>query len=1063
MDLKAIGAQALRLMDQRQKQDQKTKDKANQPKVGVMDVAREVPGAAVKVAKNVGNFFTGNTQAFGRTIGGTAALGGQQEELAREEEMKHQQQMQLIEAIKKNKAAGVDSTRLLEQYRSLTGSVPTIEELNPTINTTTKQVLGQAAGTFLEATQAAKVVKGAKSFELAKGFTPEVISSTSRAVTRAAAAKAAAKSTAVGAAQGYLWDVAGNLRSDKANKDIFKPGYGTAIGGGLGAASGLIGLTRTEAHLQIDDLINKGYSKDEASKIVSEGGYMRLFENPKLRELGDKINELNTKMVNAESPLLQKRYKKAYDVAVAAYKAESQAGFIKNPFAGGEEGSLAEEAAAAAKKKGIQSRPQHQLDIEKALNDGDVAKAKSIVDGLPDSDPYKTSMTKMLAGRGAGKDVSTFYNVDRLNINDKAKAAIKGEIDNAGKELEASVGTRLSNKEVLDLADHSSNVLNKTVTKEQTAEKIAANLKLRQKIAHAASDGKVDKGFIDLWIKDKAAGEDIARQLQARKIGADAKDTQAIDALLESIYKTNKNADEIAAAAKGVDFNDTEQVAKFYRQFVKPKTSEWIDLLRYNSMLTSPNTHLINTSSNFQGTGILAPIEKTVTGMVDATRAALTGKPRQYAVGEGAAYAKGYYSNLATASKRFVAVMKGDKVFNYNPDLPMTTQIPLSTSKGGRLVENTLKYPIRLLEAADQFFSAMTEGGVESSLAYRASKGIGSPDDVLQEAAKRLFRGELHSSEQGYVLNAIDDVTNVINRLRHSDNPITSTVAKFTLPFLRTPMNLLKQGIEYSPAGLVTLPGASNKTEQISKMIIGMMSAAGAATLLGQDRLTWAEPTNATQKAAFRAAGRQPYSIKLGNHWISYSKLHPAVAFNFALISAIDDAKKNRHLDDSQADSILSGFAKWGNFLADQSYLKNIGDFVAGAKGDQGGWSKLVSNYPQQLIPFRAMASWIERLTDPVQHMADTSGGIIEDIWQQIMAQIPGLAGKTPVRTGPMGLPIQNQNRLFNAFSPNRVTTVNPAYETMYKVDETKRKINRYKKDLNAKAQELLKSKLMGK
>lgn len=1049
--------------------EMKKRAKEDPNNVSVGQVIKEVPGAAVKVAKNIGNFFTQNTQAFGNTIGSTLALPEQQNMLAQEDAQNYQLSQQLIEAIKKNKAQGRDSTRLMEQYRQINGSLPKIEELNPVITKTNKQVLGEAAGTLLEATAGASAAtKEAQSFQLAeKSIAPELIKSGTIAASRKAAAIQAAKSVAAGTAQGYAWDVSSNLRQNKDNKDVFKPGIGTAIGAAIPLVSGVIGLTRTEAHLQMDDLINKGYTKDQAQKIITDGGYTRLIQNPKLQELGDQVSLADQKLKDATTKSAYEKAKAAYDLAFKAYKDESQAGFVKLPGAGSG-ASLSEQADAMRKDQGLPPRPQHQIDVEAALNAGDTKKAQKIIDAIPEGDPYKKSMQDFMKIRSeiAPEDkVSSFYNVDKLNINDKAKTAIKNEIQNAGKELEATVGKPLTNKEVLDLADHSSKILDTTVTREQTAEKIASTLKLRQKIAQAASDGTVDKSFIDLWIKDKSVSADIARQLQARKIMADPKDTQAIDALLESIYKTNKNADEIAKAAEGVDFNNTDQVTKFYRQFVQPKATEWIDLLRYNSMLTSPNTHLINTSSNFQGTGILAPIEKTITGMVDATRAALTGQPRKYAVGEGAAYAKGYYSNIADATKRFVAVMKGDTVFNYNPDLPMTTQIPL-TEKGtvGRAVESTLKYPIRLLEAADQFFSSLTEGGVQSSLDYRASQGIGSPDDALKEAAKRLFRGELHSSEQGHVLNAIDDVTNLLNRARHSDNPITSTLAKFTLPFLRTPMNILKQGIEYSPMGITTLVGASNKEEQVSKMIIGMMSAAGAATLLGQDRLTWAEPTNAKQRDAFRAAGRQPYSVKIGNHWISYSKLHPAVAFNLALVSAIDDSIKQKHLDDSQADTILQSFAKYGNFLADQSYLKNIGDFVAATKGSGGGWSKLVSNYPQQLIPFRALMSWVERLTDPVQRKADTSGNMLNDTMQQIMAQIPGLSQKVPVRTGPLGQPIPNDNRVLNSFSPNRVSNVNPSYEGLYQMDEMSRKINRVKQDIGGKLdKEIRKRMLQGK
>jgi len=661
------------------------------------------------------------------------------------------------------------------------------------------------------------------------------------------------------------------------------------------------------------------------------------------------------------------------------------------------------------------------------------------------------------------------YNVDRLKISTKAKADLKAEIQTVGKKVEEVVGKKLTNNEVVELANNTSRTLNRTVKREETARKIATNLNLRRKIAEAAESGKIDGDFIDLWMKDKSAGEDIARQLQARRINADPDELNSINTILDSIYKVNKNADEVIKAAKDVDFNNAQQVTEFYRSFVKPKAREWVDLLRYNSMLSSPNTHMVNAFSNLQGSAFIAPVEKTVAGLVDATRAALTGGKRQYAIGEGGAYLGGYIKNLRQAKTNFVDVMRG-KAFNKNPDV---RSIPLTSGKFGRnmgrTVERLLDPPMRILEATDQFFTALSKGGESAALNYRAGKGIGVKNiegQANKAAAKRLFRSELNLKEQGHVLNAIDDLTGKIEMLRHSDNPITSTIAKFTLPFIRTPMNIFKQGIEYSPLGLSTLPGASNKTEQVAKMLIGSASALGAATLLGEDRLTWAEPTNAKRKAQFREAGRQPYSVKVGNKWYSYSKLHPAVAFNFALVAAIDDAQKNKKLSDDEAETVLTMFAKYGQFLADQSYMKNIGDFVAGAKGDAGGFARQLANYPSQVIPYRAMLSFIERITDPVQRQPDPDGTLLEKQMQYMIAQIPGLAQKVPARLGTSGQPIPNETaqgsvfgRVMKGLNPIRTSTVNPEAESQLqkslslgKVAEKDRLENEGKK---AKAQEI--------
>ena len=649
------------------------------------------------------------------------------------------------------------------------------------------------------------------------------------------------------------------------------------------------------------------------------------------------------------------------------------------------------------------------------------------------------------------KDISSFYNTARLNISQEGKTAIQQEIQNAKTQLEVTVGKTLTNKEVLDLADISSRTLNRTIGREETARRIAANLKLRQQIAAAAESGKVDENFIELWIKDKAAGEDIARQLQARRINADPQEASAIDALLESIYKVNKNADEIVKASKNVDFTKQEEVIKFYRSFVKPNIGNWVDLLRYNSMLSSPTTHLVNFSSNIQGTGLLAPIEKTITGGLDLIRSALTGTPRQAFAGEGLAYAKGFYANIGKASKNFWDVMKG-KRFSGNIDV---RTIPITTGGFARKAENVLALPSRLLEAADQFATTLTEAGVLKSLAYREGKGVAVKNPLSQastEATHRLFRTRLGERDEGYLLDTLEFLPKKILEARNSDNPVIRWIGKLTFPFVNIGTQLFKQGIEYGPMGVATLAGHPQKIEQLSKTIIGSSIALAVGTLAGTDRLTFAEPTNADQKNAFRAAGRQPYSVKIGDKWISYSKFHPAIAWNFALVGAVKDALEKKKLTDDQADTILQTAGKYLNFFADQSYMKQIGDIVSATKGDAYGVTRFFSNFPTQFIPFRALMSWVERIVDPVQRQADPDGTNLEKQYQTALAQIPGLAGFVPERVGPKGEPIENLNRFINVFSPARITTEKPEAAQYYQNLLGFKKLASEKTDINAEA-----------
>lgn len=649
-----------------------------------------------------------------------------------------------------------------------------------------------------------------------------------------------------------------------------------------------------------------------------------------------------------------------------------------------------------------------------------------------------------LVGQSSDKP---YFNTNRLSIDDNSKAIVDKTISEIKPQIEAKVGKKLSNKEVVETANATARTLNSAVTREQTMDWERALLKTRQKLAAMSQSGAVDQEYIDTLLAVKTSGTDIARKLQSFSIGADPKNVTAKEAILDAVLKVEKDATKLLDASKGVDFNDYTQATEFYRRYVKPSYGDWLDTLRYNSMLSSPNTHINNAVSNYQGSGIIAPIEKTITGIVDKIASSVTGKPRSYYTGEGAAYAKGYYSNLKQATSNFLDVMSGkNAIENFD-----TRSIPMANKgiRGG--LEKALVLPMRLLEASDQFFTALTEGGSRSALEYRASKsgiGIDNIDQIAaDEAAKRLFRSTLGENNGSAVLNAIDTLANTVQGLKNSKSKIVSTMAKFTLPFLRTPTNILKQGVEYSPLGLTTLAGSSTKTEQISKAILGSSVAAATALLVSSDRLTWAEPTSDKQKQMFRAAGMQPYSVKVGDTWVSYSKLHPAISFNIALVAAVKHSRDDKKLSESEAETVLNGLAKWLNFYVDQSYMKNIGDFVAGVKGDVEGMAKIPANYIQQALPYRALLSWVARLTDPYQRKVDPDGSILDKQLQQIASQIPLLSQSVPARLDQNGKPIENQSRILNAVSPARISTEKQPLKQEYEDYINKLKKNRAIKD----------------
>lgn len=674
-------------------------------------------------------------------------------------------------------------------------------------------------------------------------------------------------------------------------------------------------------------------------------------------------------------------------------------------------------------------------------------KAQQISTGL--KQPISTS----LEGRSPSSKIITqvvnptdpYFNVNRLNVKPEVRQAVKTAVEQSKPQIEKMVGKTLSGKEVIETANRTANVLHKAVTRDETLKWESAMLKARQTLADQAQSGTVTQEFIDALLTVKTQGTDIARKLQSLSIGADPQRVTAKQIMLESVLKQTDKADEVIKAAQGVDFNNFQQATEFYRRFIKPTKEEWMDTLRYNSMLSSPNTHINNIASNYQGTGIIAPIEKTLTGVFDWMRSPITGK-RQYFAGEGVEYTKGYYTNLGKAAKRFGEVFSGNAMGDY----PELRDIPLATKGVKQVAEDFLKVPQRALEAMDQFFTVLTSEGTKRSLEYKASKGA-KVGDIAKEAASeaqvRLFRGDFGRKEEGPVLRAWEYIPQKIMEAKNSANPVVRLTAKLSFPFVRIAVNLFKQGIEYSPSGVSTIPGAKEKLPQFTKAFMGAMVGVGATMLATSNRITWAKPSSQKQRELWDQGGMQEYSVKVGDKWVSYSKLHPLLAFNLATVAGVKQALEKQSIDDNTGETILTSLGNIMRFYADQSYVKNIGDFIQAAEGGVSSFPKIASNYAQQFVPYRAFMGWLARTLDPLQRTTTQDAGAIQKQMEYFFMQIPGLRQSLPAKTGTTGEPIENKNRFINAISPARITTGNEKYRQAYEIQKNLPKAQEAKKE----------------
>jgi hypothetical protein len=681
-----------------------------------------------------------------------------------------------------------------------------------------------------------------------------------------------------------------------------------------------------------------------------------------------------------------------------------------------------------------------------------------------------------------GADMFT-HNVKNLNVPTEAKDRILSEVAPLKSSMEKINGTPMTFTEVAEQAKKTGAVLEQTIGKQETLDMAAAARNTRDAIAgfaEKAQKGALTKEDVTLLYDQFSAldsyGSDLGRRLNDLKAVATPQEFSVIEDMISKMRKMGVSKDDFLKMADNYDLNTAEGQLAMYRDLVKPNAEHWFDTLRMNSMLSSPATHFSNIIANYQGTGIMRPIVKGVEGAVDATRAILTGGPRTRFTGEVLPYLKGYYNpeTLKVASKDAWNVLKG-AIDVANVDLRQMPKAKPGTVLGG--IESVLSVPMRALESMDIFFQRLTSAGEKAALDYRTAKGVkpsavdtygeamygvgGNAKKADDLATKELFRSNIVQQGEGKLVNAVGQVARGLQHYTYNENPLIRIPAKLVLPFIRTPTNILKTGLEYNPlSGALNLYGNTNKTEQVAKMIVGASMIAPLVTKGLSGEITFGYPTDPAAREAQRAANIPEYSIKIGDNWYSYARMHPSIAFNLAMIGAVSQAVHENKYNEEKGTEIAKALSISSlKFLSGQAYLKSLGNFMDAMQGEEGKMAQFVSNVPQQAVPFRAMLSWVNRLMTENQSKIDTEKGFGSQVLQSIMLQIPGLSDDLTPRTDINGKPLKNTgafvegNKYEAVLNALGVTTTKVTEEDM-KMYNSYNEARLYKKAINAQSKE---------
>lgn len=433
-----------------------------------------------------------------------------------------------------------------------------------------------------------------------------------------------------------------------------------------------------------------------------------------------------------------------------------------------------------------------------------------------------------------------------------------------------------------------------------------------------------------------------------------------------------------------------------------------------NGLLSSPVTHAKNIAGNALF-GMWQIPERAVASVIGKGRSVLTGSKDYIQANEVMAQAQA----MMTASTD--AFRLAGKAFKTNMPTDPVTKLEMSKvgrddfdlnfgdSVFGKSFSNAIKYygnivtvPGRALMAEDEFFKAIGYRSELSALARREGNrkyddliaaGVDeekariqstnymanlliNPTDELHEAATKQARTVTFTSE----LESGFKLTNQLINTEIKGFPLF----KLYFPFVRTPLNIIKETLSRSPAGIPSSIMTAIKTggieadQALAKVTLGSMAMYGTYQYTLGGRLTGPGPFKLKDKEALQGTGWQPLSFVFNKSdvsdedlakfenvskvsvgpdkiYVSYESLGP-IASLLAMSSASAEYAMLDPDDDSLQKLAMAGAVGMYDYMSNLDMLQTIGDLNDIFAGNESTLpsriSDMMAKLSQQAVSF---------------------------------------------------------------------------------------------------------------
>ena len=352
--------------------------------------------------------------------------------------------------------------------------------------------------------------------------------------------------------------------------------------------------------------------------------------------------------------------------------------------------------------------------------------------------------------------------------------------------------------------------------------------------------------------------------------------------------------------------------------------------------------------------------------------------------------------------------------------------------KGLNRAENLLNY---VMDIGDRVFS---EGAFENSLANQMRlNNVTEPTQEMIDIATTEALQRTWNDNNNYTKFVLD-----VRRMLNTIGGENYGLGDVLIPFAKTPANLTKAIVDYSPVGLVNslleyrnmknAIGRGDFTPQQQHKFVQTLGKATAGTMLyiigaalakagvisGKD-----DEDKDTKNFIKNVLGRNQYSIKIGDKSFTYDWAQPLAA----PLSITANIVNSKNKENALLESVVASLDTAGSILLEQSFLQSINDVLTDNDGIVSGLINSILDLPARAIP--TLSKQIADLADPVQRQTFEYNEPVKTAVNKVLVKIPGASKTLAPKVDTMGadvLKYGGNNNVFNVmFNPANMNKEN--------------------------------------